>query len=94
MSEHIRVEVPVDVKPAEVLQTPPLETVHAAASLTAPTDEQIQAIDRVFINRDEATVAGLLTLWASTPFLIELAREHLPEKEPEERKPRSEPESR
>jgi len=90
MSEHIRVEVPVDVKPAEVLQTPSLETVH----LTAPTDEQIQAIDRVFINRDEATVAGLLTLWASTPFLIELAREHLPEKEPEERKPRSEPESR
>jgi hypothetical protein len=58
----------------------PLAPLHEVPA--ALTREQIEAVDAAFqAEREPDLAAGLLTLWASTPFLVELAREHFPGRE-------------
>ncbi len=48
-----------------------------------PSVEEIHAVDAAFTGppHEPDLAAGLLTLWANMPFLLEMSREHFPGRE-------------
>jgi hypothetical protein len=75
MSEQSTVLQPKDL--IQVQRPSPAEPPVPQQPAAAPSLEEIRAVDEAFKSKEENDLAaGLLTLWANTPLLIELAKEH------------------
>lgn len=89
MNEHVPAVLPADPRPAEVLR--PL-VVEAPAShlMPAHTTEEIRAVDQAFVADKEQNdaVAGLIGLWLSAPWLVDVIADHFrtpPDEEEDDR---------
>ena len=79
MIEGINHEAPILVQPAEALEGVIAQVPGPPHPLPPADPQQVQAADAVFAaeEREGHEVAGLLSMWAGTMLLNDLAKEHL-----------------
>jgi hypothetical protein len=92
MHDQVRAVLPVDARPPEALAPLIAEVPPATSAMPAHSAEEIHALDRAFVADKEQNdaIAGLMGLWLSAPWLVDVIADHFrtpADEEEQERRP-------